>query len=75
MRRMSAEQPMRFGRSGFTLVEMLVSVALVLLMMSLFASIFSMASGSVSTQRGISNHDQKARALDRKSTRLNSSHT
>ena len=63
MRRMSAEQPMRFGRSGFTLVEMLVSVALVLLMMSLFASIFSMASGSVSTQRGISNHDQKARAL------------
>ena len=51
------------ARSGFTLVEMLVSVALVLLMMSLFASIFSMASGSVSTQRGISNHDQKARAL------------
>lgn len=50
-------------RAGFTLVEMLVSVALVLLMMSLFASIFSMASGSVSTQRGISNHDQKARAL------------
>ncbi|MFM8723508.1 MAG: prepilin-type N-terminal cleavage/methylation domain-containing protein, partial [Planctomycetaceae bacterium] len=34
-------------RTGFTLVEMLVSVALVLLMMSLFASIFSMASGSV----------------------------
>jgi prepilin-type N-terminal cleavage/methylation domain-containing protein len=50
-------------RSGFTLVEMLVSVALVLLMMSLFAQIFSMASNSVTTQRGISLNDQKARAL------------
>jgi prepilin-type N-terminal cleavage/methylation domain-containing protein len=50
-------------RPGFTLVEMLVSVALVLLMMSLFASIFSMASNSVSTQRGISLNDQKARSL------------
>ncbi len=51
------------SRRGFTLVEMLVSVALVLLMMSLFASIFSMASNSVSTQRGISLNDQKARSL------------
>ena len=50
-------------RSGFTLVEMLVAVALVLLMMSLFASIFSMASTSVSVQRGISRMDQKARSL------------
>ena len=48
---------------GFTLVEMLVSVTLVLLMMTMFASIFSMATDSVSKQRGISNHDQKARSL------------
>ncbi|MFN4920931.1 MAG: type II secretion system protein J, partial [Planctomyces sp.] len=63
MKRDLKRQPAGISRTGFTLVEMLVSVALVLLMMSLFASIFSMASGSVSTQRGISNHDQKARAL------------
>lgn len=50
-------------RSGFTLVEMLVSVTLVLLMMTMFASIFSMATDSVSKERGISNHDQKARSL------------
>jgi prepilin-type N-terminal cleavage/methylation domain-containing protein len=50
-------------RSGFTLVEMLVSVALVLLMMTLFSSIFSMATNSVATQRGISQNDQRARAL------------
>jgi len=63
MKRQPVESMRLSQRTGFTLVEMLVSVALVLLMMSLFASIFSMASGSVSTQRGISNHDQKARAL------------
>ncbi len=50
-------------RNAFTLVEMLVSVTLVLLMMTMFASIFSMATDSVSKQRGISNHDQKARSL------------
>lgn len=50
-------------RGGFTLVEMLVSVALVLLMMTMFASIFSMATDSVSKQRGISQHDQRARSL------------
>ncbi|MGV2336487.1 MAG UNVERIFIED_CONTAM: type II secretion system GspH family protein [Planctomycetaceae bacterium] len=54
-----AHQPL----AGFTLVEMLVSVALVLLMMTLFSSIFSMATNSVSTQRGISQNDQRARAL------------
>jgi len=50
-------------RQGFTLIEMLVSVALVLLMMTLFASIFSMATDSVSKQRGISQNDQRARSL------------
>lgn len=51
------------SRTGFTLVEMLVSVALVLLMMTLFSSIFSMASSSVASQRGISQNDQRARSL------------
>lgn len=51
------------SRSGFTLVEMLVSVTLILLMMTMFASIFSMATDSVSRQRGISENDQKARSL------------
>ena len=51
------------NRAGFTLVEMLVSVTLVLLMMTMFASIFSMATDSVSKQRGISQNDQRARSL------------
>ncbi|MEZ6132074.1 MAG: type II secretion system protein [Planctomycetaceae bacterium] len=50
-------------RPAFTLVEMLVSVTLVLLMMTLFASIFSMATDSVSRQKGISELDQGARIL------------
>jgi type II secretory pathway pseudopilin PulG len=51
----------KIGAGGFTLVEMLVSVALVLLMMTLFAQIFQIAGGSVSTQRGIMENDQRAR--------------
>ncbi|MDB4614422.1 type II secretion system GspH family protein [bacterium] len=50
-------------RRGFTLVEMLVSVALVLLMMSMFAAIFQLAAGSTSTQRGIAQNDQRARSV------------
>ncbi len=50
-------------RTGFTLVEMLVSVTLVLLMMTMFASIFSIATDSVSKQRGIAENDQRARSL------------
>lgn len=49
--------------AGFTLVEMLISVALVLLMMSLFASIFVEATKSLSTQRGIAENDQRGRML------------
>ncbi|MDG1894264.1 MAG: type II secretion system protein [Fuerstiella sp.] len=48
---------------GFTLVEMLVSVALVLLMMTLFASVLQMATDSVSKQQTLSENDQKARSL------------
>ena len=51
------------NRSAFTLVEMLVSVALVLMLMTMFASIFQIATNSMGKQRGISELDQKARAL------------
>jgi prepilin-type N-terminal cleavage/methylation domain-containing protein len=50
-------------RSGFTLVEMLVAVSLVVLMMSLFATVFQLASGSIGVQRGIAENDQRARAF------------
>ena len=49
--------------SGFTLVEMLVAVALVLLMMTMFTSIFQMATNSVSKQRVIAETDQRSRSL------------
>jgi prepilin-type N-terminal cleavage/methylation domain-containing protein len=48
---------------GFTLVEMLVSVGLVLLMMTMFASIFQIATESISKQRSVSENDQKVRSL------------
>ncbi|MBL8815812.1 MAG: prepilin-type N-terminal cleavage/methylation domain-containing protein [Planctomyces sp.] len=56
-------QSVSSNRSAFTLVEMLVAVALILLMMSMFASIFSIASSSVSKQRGIAENDQRARSF------------
>ena len=48
---------------GFTLVEMLVSVGLVLLMMTMFASIFQIATESISKQRSVAENDQKVRSL------------
>lgn len=55
-------QPRR-TRAGFTLVEMLVAVALVSLMMVLFAQVFTLAGNSVSTQKGIARNDQRARTV------------
>ena len=49
--------------AGFTLVEMLVSVALVLLMMSMFATVFIGATDVLSRQRGIAENDQRGRML------------
>jgi len=51
------------SRSGFTLVEMLVAVTLVLLMMVMFGEIFQVASGSVTKQRTLSDNDQNARTF------------
>lgn len=53
----------RYQHSGFTLVEMLVAVTIVLLMMSMFAQLFQLAGGSVSQQRGIMENDQRARSV------------
>jgi len=50
-------------RAGFTLVEMIVSVALVLLMMLMFTEIFQILAGTMTTQRGISENDQRERLL------------
>lgn len=51
------------GSTGFTLVEMLVAVALVLLMMTLFAQVFQGATNSMNRQKGMAENDQKARRL------------
>jgi prepilin-type N-terminal cleavage/methylation domain-containing protein len=59
----SKNNPTSADRQGFTLVEMLVSVTLVLLMMTMFTAIFEMATSSVSKQQGIAKNDQQARAL------------
>ena len=50
-------------RNGFTLVEMMVSVTLVMLMMLMFAEIFTLAQETMSKQKGIAVNDQKARIL------------
>lgn len=51
------------ARTGFTLVEMLVAVTLVLLMMLMFGQIFELATGSLSQQQGLADNDQRARTL------------
>ena len=50
-------------RKGFTLVEMLVSVTLVLIMMAMFAQVFEIASGIHVKIRGMSKNDQRTRIL------------
>lgn len=51
------------SRSGFTLVEMLMAVTLVLIMMVMFAEVFQLAGGSVTKQRTLADNDQNARTL------------
>lgn len=48
-------------RRGFTLVEMMVAVALVLLMMTMFAEIFTLATGSMGKQKALAELDQRQR--------------
>ncbi|MBI3862233.1 MAG: type II secretion system protein [Planctomycetia bacterium] len=54
---------LRTPRSGFTLVEMLIAVGLVVLMMTLFATIFQIATGAMSTQKGLAENDQRVRLV------------
>jgi type II secretory pathway pseudopilin PulG len=56
-------QKTRQKRAGFTLVEMLVAVGLVVLMMVLFATVFQIATGTMSKQKGLAENDQKARLV------------
>jgi prepilin-type N-terminal cleavage/methylation domain-containing protein len=51
------------SRGGFTLVEMLVTLALTLIMMLLFAQIFQIAGNFVTRQKAIGENDQAARIL------------
>ena len=51
------------SRAGFTLVEMLVSVTLVLLMMVMFGEIFQLATESVTKQRVVADNDQNVRTF------------
>lgn len=53
----------RSSRSGFTLVEMLVSVALIMLMMLMFTEMFSLFSGAVTTQQGVTENNERSRTL------------
>lgn len=49
---------------AFTLVEMLVAVALVVLMMSLFATVFQSAAETMSLQKGLAENNQRSRMLN-----------
>ena len=54
----------RRERRGVTLIEMLVVVALVVLMMTILASIFQAATGAISSSRTIQELDNNLRLLD-----------
>lgn len=51
------------ARAGFTLVEMMVSTALIVLIMLLFAQVYQVAADSVGRQKGIAENDQRSRTL------------
>jgi len=58
----SRQHPTASAR-GFTLVEMLVAVGLVVLMMSLFATVFADATRALGRQKGVAENDQRHRML------------
>jgi prepilin-type N-terminal cleavage/methylation domain-containing protein len=53
----------RFSRPGFTLIEIMVVLALTLVMMTMFATIFSMTGTFVTKQKAVGENDQSARIL------------
>ncbi|MGE3316428.1 MAG: PilW family protein, partial [Planctomycetaceae bacterium] len=50
-------------RAGFTLIEMLVSAALTIIIMLMFAQVYQVAGESVAKQKGIAENDQRSRML------------
>ncbi|MCA9097857.1 MAG: prepilin-type N-terminal cleavage/methylation domain-containing protein [Planctomycetaceae bacterium] len=62
MRRVEENRQLQL-RTAFTLVEMLVAVALISILMLMFAQIFSLASEILGQQRGIAANDQTERQL------------
>ena len=62
-RRSIDHRPSTIVYRAFTLVEMIVSTALVMLLMIIFAEVFSAAVGTITAQRGIGHNDQKARSF------------
>jgi prepilin-type N-terminal cleavage/methylation domain-containing protein len=50
-------------RSGFTLIEVMVTLALTMIMMAMFASIFKLTGDFVTRQKGIGENDQSARIV------------
>jgi competence protein ComGC len=59
----SRRRPSQAQSAGFTLVEVLVTLALTMIMMLLFARIFQIAGNFVTRQKGIGENDQSARIL------------
>ncbi len=53
----------RPASAGFTLIEMLMAVTLVLIMMVMFAEVFQVAGNSVTKQRTLADNDQNARTF------------
>ncbi|WP_166830566.1 PilW family protein [Thalassoroseus pseudoceratinae] len=51
------------NRQGFTLVELMVAASLVVLIMFLFAQIFSIATATMGEMKGLAENDQRARTL------------
>ncbi len=51
----------RTRSAGFTLTEMLVAVGLLMVIMVIFAEIFSLAVTAMTRQKGLANNDQRAR--------------
>src|SRR5262245_40341079 len=50
-------------RAGFTLVETLAATGIAVLMLTLFLTIFQMATQAMTVQKGLSANDQKARMV------------
>jgi hypothetical protein len=55
--------PRRRAAYGFTLIEVMVVLGLTLVMMALFATIFSLTGTFVTKQKGVGENDQSARIL------------